>query len=361
MRHMQKTLLCCLLAGSSSALLADDPSMKNAVPSFKKEVPYDEDLFNKDKTVVFASGEFLYWLVNEGALEYAIKMNKPAWNSEKDTAAIGKYQNAVFHWSPGLRLNVGYFNAPHYWDAIIQYTYLPSSGHTEVKAPSSSDEYLNGTWIQPDMNTGTTTTPPLPAPLRKATSHVELNYNVFDFLFSRRFHLNEHLRVNLFGGLTAASLHQHLKVHYEDINELTSKIRNRWRFDGLGLRAGFKMDWYMGWDLYLTGLASGGIVSGWYKNTAHQKTSLSPIPVRHSNYEDHRLSATAQVMLGPSWQKRFNAVRTELVAGYEFTVWNNLQEVYRSSYALPTAAKEPFVNSSMLSLQGLTVRLTVDF
>ncbi len=353
-------LLCSLLAGFSSCLLADDPSIKKEVAPFKKEVPYDADLFNKDKTVVFASGEFLYWLVNEGALEYAIKMNKHAWDPARDTAAVGKYQNAVFHWSPGVRLNVGYFNAPHYWDAFIQYTYLPSSGHTEVEAPSTPGEYLNGTWIQPDMNTGSTPGP-ASVPLHKATSHVDLNYNVLDLLFSRRFQLNEHLRGNLFGGLTAASIHQQLKVYYEDINELTSKIRNRWRFDGLGLRAGFKIDWYMGWDLYVTGLASGGIVSGWYKNTAHQKTSLSPIPVRHSSYEDHRLSATAQVMLGPSWQKWFKAVRTELVAGYEFTVWNNLQEVYRSSYSSPTSVKEPFVNRSILSLQGLTVRLTVDF
>lgn len=60
--------LCVL---SSGFLAADDPTLLQTTTA----VAYDADLFNKDKRVFFASGEFLYWLVNESALQYAVKMN----------------------------------------------------------------------------------------------------------------------------------------------------------------------------------------------------------------------------------------------------------------------------------------------
>jgi hypothetical protein len=337
---------------TTTALLADTNSDLLAEAN-TAAIAYDADLFNKNKRAFFATGEFLYWLVNESALEYAIKMDQQPWSQSEKTCAIGNYQNAAFHWAPGARVSFGYFNAPHYWDFVSQYTYLRSSGSQHVEAASQVGAYLNGTWVQPDLGA---------TPLAQASSHIDLNYNLLDFFCSRRFSPNEHLRLNLFGGVTAAFIHQHWRVGYRDIDNRSSSIRNHWRFDGLGLRAGSKIDWYMGCDLYLTALASNAILSGWYKNTAYQISSLSqPRPIRDSTYEDHRLTYTAQMMLGLSWQKRFNSVRTEAVAGYEFTVWTHLHEVYRSTLASPSAAQVPFINTSSVTLQGLTVRLTVDF
>src|SRR5579863_2862199 len=45
---------------------------------------YDCDLFSKDKKVLFVNLEFLWWTVNEGALDYAIKMKNPAWGTPTD-------------------------------------------------------------------------------------------------------------------------------------------------------------------------------------------------------------------------------------------------------------------------------------
>ena len=97
---------------------------------------YDCDLFSKDKKVLFFNLEFLYWTVNEGALDYAIKMKNPAWGTPTD--AVGHYKRAEFNWNPGVRFNFGYFNAPHYWDAQAQYTYFYSAGKETAKAPHES-------------------------------------------------------------------------------------------------------------------------------------------------------------------------------------------------------------------------------
>src|SRR5262249_13712836 len=146
-------LLTTVILSPFASLQADAAKAKD------KEPRYDADLFNKDKEVFFVNAEFLYWIVNEGAVDYAVKMNKPAWSSTQNTFAVGNYRNAHFDWSPGLRVNFGYFRALNYWDVFLQYTYLPSSGTRTAHAPHSSDKFLNGTWIQPDLDTGV---PPAP-------------------------------------------------------------------------------------------------------------------------------------------------------------------------------------------------------
>ena len=357
---MLKKSVLALVAVGASCLLHAAPLQKKT--SSSQEEAYDADLFNRDKSVYFVNAEFLYWLVNEGAVDYAVKMNKRAWSTTQNTFAIGNYQNAHFDWSPGFRVNVGYFRAPHFWDAFLQYTYLPASGSRTAHAPHKSNEFLNGTWIQPDLGSGNPS-----APLRKASCHIDLKYNVLDFLFTRRFEPNDHLRIGLFGGLTSALIFQKMKVSYEDVNDVHSHIANRWRFEGVGIRVGMKLDWYMGWDIFITGQVSAAALSGWYKNTAHQKTQIAlpnanpSRPIRDAHFHDNRLTYTTQFLLGPSWQKRWESVRTELFAGYEMNIWTNLHQIYRSSFDRPTAVKETMINNSNVSLQGLTVRLNVDF
>jgi hypothetical protein len=348
--------LVCTGMLSAFSLLHADASASKSTPESE---PYDGDLFNKNKSVFFVNAEFLYWLVNEGAVDYAVKMNQPAWSTIENTFAIGKYHNAEFDWAPGFRINFGHFNAPHYWDVFAQYTYVPASGTRRVHAPKAAGEYLNGTWEQPSVGAA--------IPLSEAKCHIDLQYNVLDFLFTRRFHTNEHLRFNVFGGITSALIFQKLKVLYKDTAGEHSPINNRWRFEGLGLRLGLKLDWFMGYDIFMTAVASTGILSGWYKNTSFQKTSAviadtdNAIPIRDAHFSDFRLTYTAQFAAGPSWQKRFTHNRVEIFAGYEFNIWTNLHQIYRSGFGPATAVKETFINNSNVSLQGLTVRVNVDF
>lgn len=322
----------------------------------------DPDLFLKNKKTIFSNVEFLLWKVNESILDYAIKMNQPAWSSTVPTFAMGKIKNATFDWDPGVRIAVGYFNALDYWDAFVQYTFLHNDGSNTVDAPGSSDRFLTGTWIHPDFSEA-----PNAIPLKKAESAIDFYYNTLDGIFSRRFHPNAHFRLNLFGGITSAFIHQSWHVGYTDLLGQHSKIKNSWSFSGVGGRVGIKLDWFMRSNFYLTGQVSNGILSGNYKSSSFQNTdALVPganneIPFLNAHYRDFRLTYTAQFYVGPSWQRVFRRMRTEFFAGYEFTIWDNLHELFRFNRASAPAGKNTYINTSLLSLQGLTVRWTLDY
>lgn len=352
--------LCYSLATS---LLCTTPFLYGDAATYQKsEYPAEPDLFRKDDSIYFITSEYLCWNASEGALDYALHMNHPAWSTIKDTYAIGDYRNAEFDWSSGLRFAFGFFRAPHYWDIFLQYTYVPCFGSNESHAPDSADRFLNGTWIHPDVDTTSAS-----IPLKKANTRIQLDYHLLELLMSRRFYTNPHFRLNLYGGVASAFLYQDWDVFYTDLADQQSKISNDWSFEGLGLRLGVKLDWYLGWDLYLTGLASSGILAGWYENTAKQSTDAfipttdKEIPFRDTKFEDTRLTYTTQFMSGISWQKVLEPVRLECLVGYEFNIWTNLHQVYRSGFAGATAGKDTYINDSNLSLQGATVRFNIDF
>lgn len=356
---MKRSLLALGLL--TSLAYADD--VPSSDPYATCKLHNDCDLFRKDKAVLFINADFLYWKVSEGATDFAIKMRQPAWSTSQPTYATGKYKNAKFDWTPGFRLAFGYFNAPSYWDAQLQYTYLHATGEKEVHAPSKANTFLVGSWIGPDFSLANGA-----APLREASSRTDFHYNLLDLLFSRRFHPNPHLRVGLVGGVAAAFIEQKWTVFLTDIQNQQSKVRNKWKFTGAGLRAGLIIDWFLHVpDLYLSTWFNGALLSGRYKNKAFQNTDAAVsgannrIPFRNTHFKDFRLAGTMQFFAGPSWQRNFTNLRTSLTAGYEFTIWANLHEVYRSELAAPTAGKDTHINSSLISIQGLTVRANIDF
>ena len=320
-------------------------------------VPYDADLFHKDLEVCYGSAECLYWTVNEGALDYAEKMRQPAWSPTTPSYASGKVQNASFDLDPGLRIAAGYFNASKYWSVQAQYTHLINRGKNRAGKPSAGNEYLTGTWPQITSN-----------PLTHAHSNIFFDYNLFNLAIDRVFIPNPHLRMKLEAGLSMAWMQQDWKVQYFDATGGNTTIRNRWHYTAGGLFAGLLGDWYWGKDIYLTGGTIGGLYMGGYSNQSKQTTTFQPtgsdnptLPVRDSKMNDTRPSLFVQFYIGPSYQKNFDSHRIELFAGYELNGWFNLQEIRRSSSGSPSSAKETWINSSMLSLQGLTTRLTIDF
>lgn len=324
--------------------------------SCQDNVPFDADLFRKDEQIYAAHAEFLYWSVAEGNLDYATKMRHSAWGPS-NCYAQGRAETASYNLDPGFRLGLHYFRAPHYWEIKWQYTRMTSRGQNSAHKSSVASKFLTGTWPQLALS-----------PLSEATSHIHLNYNVFDMLADRVFFPNPHLRLRVVGGALAAWMDQDWKVRYTDSTPNSTTIRNRWHFVGAGLKTGTTVDWYWTRDLYMTGLGSFAVLMGTYSNRAKQTTTLAPdvgydtsIPLRDVGYHDVRPTVTAQMILGPSWQKNFPHNRVELFAGFEMNIWFNLQEIYRSTSGTPQAAKETWVSTGLLALYGLTTRLTVDF
>jgi len=316
----------------------------------------DPDLFRKDVQLYSGHVEFLYWSLTEGDLDYAQKMRHAAWGPSPSFAQ-GRYENASYNFDPGFRIGLSYFRAPHFWEVKWQYTRMTNRGKSSVEKPVAAEKFLTGTW--PQIST---------EPLTRATSHIHFNYNVFDMVVDRVFFPNPHLRLRVIGGGTVAWMNQDWKVRYFDATSNTTTIRNRWNYAGGGLKIASMFDWYWTWDLYMTALTSFGVLMGGYSNHAKQTTTVqttpadnTAIPIRDTCYHDIRPAFTAQMMLGPSWQKNFSCSRMEVFAGFEMNTWFNLQEIYRSSSGAPSAAKETWINSSLLSLYGITTRITYDF
>jgi hypothetical protein len=284
-------------------------------------------------------------------------MHQPAWSTASSSYASGTVKSAKFHLDPGFRITGSYYNAPKYWEVRAGYTHLISRGSDSAGVPGGSGKYLTGTWPQITLQ-----------PLVHAHSHAFFNYNIFDLTIDRVFITNPHLRLRMTGGLSLPWIEQDWKIHYFDSTGGNTTIRNRWHYVGAGIKMGLSGDWYWGNNVYITGLSSFGMFMGSYSNHSKQTTTFQPtgsenpmLPVRNSSYSDARGAFCAQFSIGPSWQKNIRCNRIEIYAGYELTGWFNLQEIRRSSGGVPTVAKETWMSTSMITLQGLTTRVTFDF
>ena len=352
-----KKIIWCLTA-LTTTVFAGSSKPKAVSSNGPKPGDYDYDLFSKNKRVVFVNAELLYWTVNESGADYAIQMKNPVWGPQTD--AVGKFELTNFGWNPGFRGNIGYFNAPNYWDVYVQYTHFKGAGTDRTVAPVDSNLLLNGTWPEPDP-TGDTS-------LSSAHSKINFSIDLLEWLVTRRFFPNPHLRMRLYGGLDVVWLRQNWEINYIDTAHETSHLRNQWRFNGAGIRLGCMIDWYMHIKgLYLTGAISGAGFAGSYRNVSRETSSYSApgydprLPLRNAHYNDTRLVSHLQVMAGPSWQQSFEHWRAEICLSYEFNIWGNVHEVYRSLVDTRTAPKQTFMSNSIVGLQGASLRFNIDF
>ncbi len=309
---------------------------------------YDYDLYRKDEEAIFTNLEYLFWTVEEGSLDYALKMSKPA--PSGISYASGDVKIADFGWNPGLRVNLGYFNAKKYYEFFLQYTWLRTTGHDTDISPDAPNLYLNGTW--PHIFT---------SPLLSAKSRISNNYNILDLLVDRVFIPNPHLRMRIYSGFTAAFIGQNWYLKYRSQKDETN-IFNRWRFRAGGFKLMTGFDWFWRKDFYITAKTSFASLIGRYKNRAYQESNPYPVrPVRDFIFKDIRLAYNVMFLLGPSYQKNLCNSRIEVFAGYELSTWFNLHEIYRSSANASGRSKETWLNRGVFSLHGLTTRLTCDF
>jgi len=348
-----KKLLCLAL-----------PVLAFAKPTQAPPPPaWDANLFRSDKQVVSGHLEFLYWKAQEGCLDYAVKMKSPAWTTSvaTGTLAVGDYKNGSFDFDPGLRVSLSYFRAPKEWEVWASYTRLTSRGRDSASKPGETDLFLSPTWEGPVFFT---------LPLLQAKSSTHLNYNVADAMANRYFHPNAHLRLRLLGGITAAWMSQNWVIQYFTSSVAQqARTQNQWEFGGAGFRFGVMADWFWTSDIYMTARGTVGALMGFYKNQTKSTTTVAnnpgtdnpALPLSNTTYRDGRATLTMQAMLGPSWQKNFTSTRVEVFAGYEINTWSNLQEVFRSGGPGLSGPTQTLINSSLLSFQGLTTRLTMDF
>lgn len=86
-------------------------------------IPFDADLFHKQQKVFHIDTELLLWTVQSGGLYYAALPNHCASPFQIFTPT-GRYERTKYDWTPGFRITMGFFHAPHYWNAYAQYIFF---------------------------------------------------------------------------------------------------------------------------------------------------------------------------------------------------------------------------------------------
>lgn len=318
-------------------------------PAYCPSQPVENECLFSTRQQVFSDIEFLYWLANEGSLDYSISMTKPSTNPGQKVDAQGDYQLAEYDWEPGFRVSFGFYRATRYWEVIGVYTRLISSNSNHANKPEGEGVFLSSTFP-------TTVN----APLLSADSHIKLRYHLTDLIATRVFDPNPHLRIHMFASIATAWISQNWKVNYFDSRESETTILNKWRFRGGGMRVGLYGDWYWTGHIYLTGRSSLAAVVGSYHNNS-KITLTGDDVIANTSYEDHRLVTHGQLSIGPSWQQPGKCMDIQLFLGYEFNGWFNLQEIYRSLPANDSQPHPTIMNPGTLALHGLTLRLTLGF
>lgn len=344
MRYYCAAIYIFLLISLHSTFYASCEHCHNEHACYEDEfleeyIPFDADLFHKQQKVFHIDPELLFWTVQSGGLCYAALPNHCASPSQTFTPT-GRYERTKYDWTPGFRVTMGFFHAPHYWNACAQYTFFSSYGSNHCKK-----QFLIPTW------------PSLSSNVQKAKSSVRLQENLVNVIVSRVFFPNPHLRLKILGGLTGGAFENRWHITYKDpIN--TNKIKTKWTMWGLGPRIGVHFDWYWFCHIYFTGKATFGGILGGYHNRSNQK-NCCPSTSSHICYRDYRFSPNIQYFLGYSWQYCFQDKRIELVIGYEFNDWVNMQEIYY--FAVSSLTNITKIEKSPLMIHGGSFRLTLDF
>lgn len=306
---------------------------------------------------IFTNTELLVWTLQETPLDYAIRTDV---SSADTTPAItkGRYKTATFDWAPGFRLALGWYNQPRYWEIMWQYTQLFTSGSNHGEKPETTNNYIQPTW---DIQS--------PTPLKKAKSHISFHYHVADMLVSRVFDTNPHLRMRLIAGLTTSWMNQMWKIRYFNFNQNEEIIKNHWQYWGTGFRTGLSADWFWSGHFYFIGRLTFATLVGGYKNKIFQTTTYDPnnpantesITVEDLKYRTNRFAFQNQFIVGTTYQRIFDNWAFEIFGGYEFNLWFNLHEIYRSKQTQPGNPIETRLSNGLLGMQGFTFRATFGF
>jgi hypothetical protein len=296
----------------------------------------------------YVNADFLYWKVEEGELDYILTDVETGAGVTTSSGATGHLKEARFDCKAGLRIAAGATFSPDFWIVEGRYTWIHPKGSSST---NSSDLPLQGTY-----QTNNTTA------IQSATSHINLNYQVADLILAKRFMLSKQVLVRAFTGVIGAWLNQHWTIKYFG-GAPNQEIKQNWSFSGGGLQLGINGDWFIGSGISLVGECRGALIYGNYQNQLNNREEPSSLTIEDPRLHDHRVIPTLQLSFGPAWGKMFKGWGINLFAGYELNAWYNLQLINRS---LPITScsicgRNSVHSNGVLALQGLTMRLEVDF
>ena len=284
----------------------------------------------------FGSAEFLLLRPRRGAFDFAIP------SSGGGLATDGPARSLNYELRTGLRAELGY-RLHSGWDVLAGYTYFRSNAFDAGSAPP-------GQVILP-----TRTRPGLTDTVSFAGADANLEYNIYDAAVGRRFAVDEHLALRLYGGLRFASIRQDFKAYYDGLDARAATVASASNFTGFGPVVGGEAV-FAGWrGFHLYARASGGLLTGTADNPLTETNNAGRTVYVRSGYDVRKVVPMASAGVGAGWQYRTVSIR----AGYEITHFIDLIDQPRF---VDDVGRGKFVaQSANLSLEGLFLRFGLAF
>jgi hypothetical protein len=285
----------------------------------------------------FASAEFLLLRARRSAFDFAM-IGDPT-----GLVPVGPIRSLNYDLQGGFRGELGHRFGGSNWEAFFAYTYYHSSAFDSLLAPGS--QVLFPTLTKPGLtNTATF-----------ASAQASLDYNTYDLLLGKRFVVDNHLALRLFGGIRFASIQQDFDAFYEGIDARSAAVNVNSKFQGVGPLFGGEAVWagWKGFHLYARG--SGGLLTGQSDNPYIESNSAGNTLYASTANDIRKVVPVASVGIGAGWQYRSVSLRV----GYEIT--NYFGVIDQPRFTDDVGLGKLTTRSSDLSLEGLFFQLGLAF
>lgn len=311
-----------------------------------------QDFSWTEKSSISAHVDYLYWQVAEGGLDY---IYTDAITSGTFYGGRGDIHRATFNWHSGFRVALDYSFAPDFWKIRGQYGNFVPSGREKMTP-------LTGQTIQGTFPNVTTTT------LAHATSAISLRMHFADLLLSKSMQISKNVLFEFINGLSGVWFKQNWEVTYEGTQPggLRESIKPKWRFKGVGMKAGANVDWQLPWGLSWNALTSIAGIFGNYDNrmilfTTNISTEVRDV-LQNTHYDDFRIVPILQLSMGPAWQKAFRSWGIRLSASYEMNIFTNVNQFDRDEfYNTLNNNPQSRVKNAQLQMHGVCATLLISF
>ncbi len=295
-------------------------------------------------------GDFLYWQAREDHLEYGVTTSGNASSAPIDGEVLG----IDFGWYPGMRVGLGCTTKEDNWSYMLEWTHLVSHNNTTTSAPDN--QIILPTRLHPDLFLEN---------VNRASTSFRCIYNTFDALLGRAYFVGKKVIFNHSFGVRGFWIWQTLNTEYENFAE-SSVARSKENYDswGIGPRYFFNSKWMISEGFRLFTKSAFSLLFTSYYPEQKQTASNPGFPVQSFSVkyvkENYQIRPNAEAALGFGWGSYIdrNNWYIDFSLAYEFHYWWGQNAL---PYFVNDIANGNFVTLGDLALQGISVRMSLDF
>jgi len=308
---------------------------------------------------LYVKGNFLYWTAREEGLYFAADTQviaPPAQDVQLNTI-IGSLKKAKFDWDSGFKIGAGYCTAFDCWNLFGNWTYFKSSANN---THNTSTSVLWGH-----------TSRYLAQFASYADAHWKMKIHIVDLELARSSWMGKSLSIRPFLGIEGTILNQVFSVFYTIMpgadadTPITNTIRPKSDFNGMGLRAGADINYYLGnaWSIYADAAAS--LIYG--KFDCRLKTwntfinTQQKILIANPKNTFYQSIPSIQLALGIDWSDYLWSQNClfGIQLGWEQQLWLGINKMQHYIHKLDEG--KLFQGNENLTLQGLVLTAHLHF